>query len=208
MIFPDIECKANEHALILGQSGVGKTTLLHLLGGILAPSKGEIIIGGTPMHKMSGKHLDKFRGKHIGLIFQKAHFIRSLTALENLLLTQDLSGNNPDKKQALHLLQRLAIDHKSNSKTHLMSVGEQQRLAIARALINKPDVILADEPSSALDDTNCFNMIHLLLEVANENNANLIIVTHDNRIKDLIEKKIFLPSPPNEEKLKIVNPKS
>ena len=89
-----------------------------------------------------------------------------------------------------------------------MSVGEQQRLAIARALINKPDVILADEPSSALDDTNCFNMIHLLLEVANENNANLIIVTHDNRIKDLIEKKIFLPSPPNEEKIKIVNPKS
>ncbi|HUR31049.1 MAG TPA: ATP-binding cassette domain-containing protein, partial [Saprospiraceae bacterium] len=192
MIFPDIECNENEHALILGQSGVGKTTLLHLLGGILKPMKGEIMIGGTSMHALSGKHLDKFRGKHIGLIFQKAHFIRSLTALENLLLTQDLSGNVVDKKQAVHLMQRLGLEHKTKSQTHLLSVGEQQRLAIARALINKPDVILADEPSSALDDENCVKMINLLLEVANENNANLIIVTHDNRIKDLIEKKIFL----------------
>src|SRR5687767_223466 len=158
MRFPDIECQPNEHALILGPSGVGKTTLLHLLGGILSPSRGEILVGQTPVQKLRGRHLDKFRGKHIGLIFQRAHFIRSLTALENLLLTMNMSGNTPDKQRALQLLKRLSIEHKQSSKTHLLSVGEQQRLAIARALINKPDVILADEPSSALDDENCINM--------------------------------------------------
>src|SRR5688572_24158041 len=192
MVFPDMECQTNEHALILGPSGVGKTTLLHLLGGILSPAKGEIVVGGTPMHTLRGKRLDKFRGKHIGIIFQKAHFIRSLTSMENLLLTQHIAGNKADQRRAHQLLEHLSIAHKANSKTHLLSVGEQQRLAIARALINKPDVILADEPSSALDDQNCINMINLLLGVANENKANLIIVTHDNRIKDMISKKIYL----------------
>ncbi len=192
MDFPDIECGANEHALILGPSGAGKTTLLHLLGGILSPTQGSLIIKSTALHKLRGQQLDKFRGKHIGLIFQRAHFIKSLTAIENLLLTQNLSGNHPDKNHALQLLDRLAIASKANSRTTSMSVGELQRLAIARALINKPDVILADEPSSALDDENCLKTISLLQEVAKENSANLIIVTHDSRIKDLFENKIFL----------------
>lgn len=192
MIFPDISCHQNEHALILGPSGAGKTTLLHLLGGILVPSSGEILIGQTLMHQLRGKHLDLFRGKHIGLIFQKPHFIRSLTALENLVLTENLAGNKTDKSRALHLMDQLSIAHRAHAKPASLSVGEQQRLAIARALINHPDIILADEPSSALDDTNCFQMIDLLLSVANDNNANLIIVTHDNRIKDLIDKKIYL----------------
>lgn len=144
------------------------------------------------MHVLRGKHLDKFRGKHIGLIFQKAHFIKSLSPLENLLLTQNLAGNPTDLNHAMHLLERLSITGRANHKTYFMSAGEQQRLAIARALINKPDVILADEPSSALDDENCKSMINLLQQVANENNANLIVVTHDSRIKNLIDKKIFL----------------
>ena len=192
MHFPDMECGPNEHALILGPSGVGKTTFLHLLGGILSPAKGEIIIRNTPMHELRGNRLDKFRGKHIGLIFQKAHFIRSLFAIENLLLTQHIAGIPSDKKHALHLMEKLSIAHKANSMTHLLSAGEQQRLAIARALINKPDIILADEPSSALDDQNCIDMINLLLHVANENSANLIVVTHDSRIKNMIDKKILL----------------
>jgi ABC-type lipoprotein export system ATPase subunit len=144
------------------------------------------------MHQLRGHALDTFRGKHIGIIFQKPHFIRSLSALENLLLTQTLSGNKSDKAKALNLLDRLAIAHKAHQKTHMMSIGEQQRLAIARALVNAPAVILADEPSSALDDHNCQQMIDLLLQVANDGNANLIVVTHDSRIKSMIEKKIFL----------------
>jgi putative ABC transport system ATP-binding protein len=190
--YPDVICDKNEHALILGPSGTGKTTLLHLLGGILSPASGEISIGGTPLHHLRGHALDTFRGKHIGIIFQKPHFIRALTAIENLLLTQTLSGNHPDKKKAHALMERLAIGHKVNAFTSAMSIGEQQRLAIARALINSPDVILADEPSSALDDQNCKQMIELLLQVADEQKSNLIVVTHDSRIKNLITKKIFL----------------
>lgn len=190
--FPDLACGSNEHALILGPSGSGKTTMLHLLGGLISPASGEIIIGSTPVHSLRGHTLDVFRGKNIGLIFQKPHFIRSLTALENLQLTQSLSGSKPDKHHALALLDRLSIASKANAKTDTMSIGEQQRLAIARALINYPSIILADEPSSALDDVHCTMMIELLLQVATEQNSNLIVVTHDSRIKNMIEKRIFL----------------
>jgi len=192
VIYPDVQCGKNEHALILGPSGTGKTTLLHLLGGILSPASGEIIIGRTAVHTLRGHALDVFRGKHIGIIFQKPHFIRSLTAMENLLLTQTLSGNKPDREPALSLMERLAIGKNANKFANTMSIGEQQRLAIARALINSPDVILADEPSSALDDHNCQKMIELLLQVADEKQSNLIVVTHDSRIKDMIDKKITL----------------
>jgi putative ABC transport system ATP-binding protein len=190
--FPDVQCSENEHALILGPSGTGKTTLLHLLGGLISPGSGEITIGGTSVDQLRGHALDLFRGKRIGIIFQKPHFIRSLTAIENLLLTQSLAGNQADKKQAYALLERLSISQKANHKTHSMSIGEQQRLAIARALINRPAIILADEPSSALDDQNCQQMIELLLQVSNEEKSNLIVVTHDSRIKSMIEKKVFL----------------
>ena len=192
MVFPDINCRPGEHALLLGRSGVGKTTLLHLLGGILSPVMGEIMVGEVALHKLRGKKLDQFRGSHIGLIFQKPHFIKSVSALENLLLAQTLSGSALNKSHAIQLMERLSIAAKANRKTYSLSTGEQQRLAIARALINKPDIILADEPSSSLDDDNCFKMITLLQQVANENNANLIIVTHDSRIKDLFDKKIYL----------------
>jgi putative ABC transport system ATP-binding protein len=190
--YPDFSCGKNEHALILGQSGTGKTTLLHLLGGILSPASGQIMIGGTHLHDLKGHALDAFRGKHIGIIFQKPHFIRSLNAVENLLLTQSLAGKEGNKTEALRLMSHLGIGHRAHAATHTMSIGEQQRLAIARALINQPDIILADEPSSALDDHNCQQMIELLLGVANEHQANLIVVTHDSRIKDMIQKKIVL----------------
>jgi ABC-type lipoprotein export system ATPase subunit len=190
--FPDIHCEGGEHALILGPSGSGKTTLLHLLGGLLSPVTGEIFVNETPLHTLRGPKLDKFRGSHIGIIFQKPHFIKSISAVENLLLSQSLSGRKEDKARIMDLLERLSIAHKSKSNTYSLSIGEQQRLGIARALVNKPELVLADEPSSALDDENCFNMITLLRDVAKENNANLIIVTHDNRLKELIEKRIEL----------------
>ncbi len=192
MRFPDIRCESHEHLLILGPSGAGKTTLLHLLGGILSPSSGEIHIGDTAMHRLKGHSLDAFRGQKIGIVFQRPHFIPSMHAMENLLLTQHLSGRKTSKPMATALLKRLGIEHRAYTRPFSMSVGEQQRLAIARALINHPEVILADEPSSALDDDNCINMIRLLQEVADENNASLIIVTHDSRISEIIEKKMEL----------------
>jgi putative ABC transport system ATP-binding protein len=190
--FPDIRCERNQQLLILGPSGTGKTTLLHLLGGLLSPTHGDIVIGNTSLSSLRGHKLDTFRGQKIGIIFQRPHFVRSVSALDNLLLVQHIAGRKADRQQAMSLLNRLNIGHKAGQLTQTLSLGEQQRLAIARALINHPEVILADEPSSSLDDQHCAQMIELLMQVATENHAALLIVTHDNRIKALVPDQITL----------------
>ncbi len=190
--FPDIECQRGESWLLLGQSGSGKTTLLHVLGGLRTPQSGKVIIADTDLHKLSASKMDSFRGKNIGIIFQDAHFLKALTVEENLALAQQLAGHPVSKKRIKTLLDRLNIGDKLNSKTKELSQGEQQRVAIARALINKPAVILADEPTSALDDLNCNEVVKLLETQAKEENAVLLIVTHDGRLKDLFPNKIYL----------------
>lgn len=182
--FPDLHCAAGEHRLLLGQSGSGKTTLLHLLGGLLTPTGGSLRVGDTDISKLSGAAADKFRGQNIGIIFQKAHFVKSLNVEENLLLAQSLAGLPTDKNKITDLLQRLNIGHKLHARPQRLSQGEQQRAAIARALVNNPRVILADEPTSALDDKNTEEVIRLLEEQARAVNAVLLIVTHDRRLKD------------------------
>jgi ABC-type lipoprotein export system ATPase subunit len=190
--FPNIQCAKGEHWLILGQSGSGKTTLLHLLGGLLSPKKGHIQIGDTDIATLKGTALDHFRGKNIGIIFQTAHFVKSLTVVENLKLAQQLSGSPIDKNLIINYLDKLNLSHKLNVMPDELSVGEAQRVAIVRALINRPAVILADEPTSALDDKNTDEVIQLLEKQATEANATLLIVTHDNRLKDYFKNKILL----------------
>lgn len=192
LAFPDFTCKKGEHWLLLGQSGSGKTTLLHLLGGLLSPTKGSVIVGDTDLKKLSTAALDQFRGKHIGIIFQKAHFVKSLTVQENLILAQQLAGVPIDKKRITDLLNRLNVGHKLHSKTNELSQGEQQRVAIARAIVNQPTVILADEPTSALDDDNCEEVIQLLEEQAAAVGATLLVVTHDGRLKERFDKQIVI----------------
>ena len=190
--FPDISCENGQTLLVLGQSGVGKTTFLHILAGILKPSQGSVSIENKSLYTLRGNDLDKFRGQNIGLVFQKPHFVQSISAEENLFIAQKMAGQNIDKKYADHLLNALNLSHRKSAKTFEMSQGEQQRLSIARALINKPKVILADEPTSALDDKNCKEVIQLLEQHSEEVNASLVVVTHDNRLKDFFNDKVEL----------------
>jgi ABC-type lipoprotein export system ATPase subunit len=190
MVFPDIDLQRGEQGLLLGQSGSGKTTLLHLLGGLLSPKSGEIWVNDHNLTTLKGAKLDHFRGKNIGIIFQTAHFVRSLTVEENLIIAQQLGGNKPDKSLIINFLERLNLGHKLKSKPHELSIGEAQRANIARALINAPSLILADEPTSALDDKNAEEVIQLLEQQAAAVNATLLIVTHDARLKKYFNKQI------------------
>lgn len=192
IFYPDILCEAGDSLLILGESGVGKSTLLHLLAGLMKPTAGEVFIAEENITALGGKALDQFRGNNIGIIFQKPHFIASLTVSENLAFTRKLAGLPADKKRISALLDRLAIPHKAKKKTDELSQGEMQRLSIARALVSEPTLILADEPTSALDDENCQRVIDLLKEQAKQDQASLVIVTHDHRISSAFEKKIQL----------------
>jgi putative ABC transport system ATP-binding protein len=192
MHFPEIHCRKGEHWLLLGASGSGKTTLLQLLAGLRTPTAGTVEIGDTAMSSLSRAKLDKFRGQHIGIIFQQPHFIESLNVEENLVLAQGLAGKKTDRSKIRGLLNRLGMVHKLKSKTTQLSQGEQQRIAIARALVNEPAVILADEPTSALDDQNTREVIALLEEQAQLAGATLLCVTHDARLKDYFPKQIVL----------------
>lgn len=192
MVFPDISCRRGEHWLLLGQSGSGKTTLLHLLAGLRKAPAGQIMIDGRDITKMVESSLDKFRGQNIGIIFQQPHFVRALTVRENLRLAQQLAGLKPDDGRIDTILTRLGIAHKADSKPHRLSVGEQQRASIARAIINKPKLILADEPTSALDDLHCTEVVNLLKEQAAEDQITLLIVTHDNRLKSEFAQSVIL----------------
>ena len=179
--FPDIKT-SKENLLILGASGVGKTTFLHLLSGLLKPLEGEIDLIGTPISKLTMNEMDRFRGKNIGIVFQKPHFINSLTVKENLQLAQYIS-KKIDKTRISSLLESLGIEDKANKKTLNLSQGEKQRVAIALAIVNSPKLILADEPTSSLDDLNCDKVINLLKNQAAKYKAKLIIITHDYRLK-------------------------
>ena len=185
--FPDLKCNQGDRLLILGESGRGKTTLLHLLAGLLKPTGGSVIIGSTDTSSLSNAQLDKFRGKNVGIIFQTAHFVDSLSVEDNLIMPQFLTGN-----KIKEILTRLNLGDKADSKPASLSVGEAQRVAIARAVINNPQLILADEPTSALDDKNAEEVIRLLDEQASATGAALVIVTHDKRLKDRFSNQITL----------------
>ncbi|MDX5476854.1 ABC transporter ATP-binding protein [Fontibacter flavus] len=187
---PDINLSPGGQLLILGKSGSGKTTILNMLGGLLKPIKGEILIDGTSLYSQSGAALDKFRGRNIGIIFQKPHILAPLTVEENLSLANFFSGKRGDKNETL--LKELGIFDKRKAKVNTLSEGEAQRVSIARALANSPKVILADEPTASLDDENASNVVKLLKEQAEKFKAVLIIVTHDQRVKDHISNQIIM----------------
>ena len=189
--FHDINLESGENLLIIGNSGIGKTTLLHLLSGLLKSNSGSIELFGKELTKLSSFQLDIFRRDNIGIVFQKPHFVNSLTVKENLELAQYIA-NKKDNKRIRNILKNLNIFDKLNKKTNQLSQGEKQRVSIALAIVNSPKLILADEPTSSLDDDNCSNVIKLLKKQATGFGAQLIVITHDSRLKKHFKKSIEL----------------
>lgn len=190
--FPDFSCNASEVLLVTGNSGVGKTTLLHLLGGLLVPSEGFVLIDNQLLNDLSGKKLDHFRGKNIGIILQQNHFIEAFSVLENVIIASYLASGKNKKEKAKEILTHLGLEEHLHKLPSQLSIGQQQRVSIARALINEPKVILADEPTSSLDDENAFKVSDLLKNLADEFKVTLIIVTHDTRLKNRFVNQIQL----------------
>ncbi len=190
--FPDIQLDKGENLLLTGKSGSGKTTLLHLLSGILIPTGGFVVIDNVSTGVLKAHEMDKFRGKKIGLIFQENYFIESLSVINNLSYTSTLCGLRPDMVHIENLLRELDINGLSWKKPGQLSRGELQRFSIARALVNNPVVMLADEPTSSLDDDNCKRFVDLIKQVSVSYSLSLIVATHDRRLKTEFNHSIML----------------
>ena len=169
--------------LMLGPSGSGKTTLLHILAGILRPTAGSASIAGQDLSELSAAELDRFRGRNIGIVLQRLHLLPSLTVAENVQLAQFLSGLPQDRTRVHEVLAGLDLADKADARPHALSHGQAQRAAIARAVVNRPRLLLADEPTSNLDDASCAQALDLLLTQAAACGATLVIATHDQRVK-------------------------
>ncbi|GAA4197279.1 ABC transporter ATP-binding protein [Pedobacter jeongneungensis] len=190
--FPDWEIADMDQWLLLGASGCGKSTLLNIISGLLKPTYGEIVINDTNLYDLTARNMDRFRGRHIGIIFQRPHLIRSLNVLDNLELAAVMAGLPIDEERNLLLLNDLDIAALAKRYPDELSQGQLQRVSVARALVNKPDLLIADEPTSSLDDENAAQVIRMLTSQAKDNGAALIIATHDQRVRDHIAKTYLL----------------
>lgn len=190
--FPDISCMRGNHLLLTGNSGVGKTTLLHLLSGLLHVQQGEVIIDGIRLGDLNQKKLDRFRGSHVGLVFQQPRFVSALSVVDNILAAQFFGTGTSSRPKAVTLLEELGIADKADKMTNYLSGGERQRLAIARALAAGPPLVFADEPTSSLDDANAEMVYELLVKEAALNAATLVVVSHDQRLKSRFQNQIAL----------------
>jgi len=186
--FPDWEIETAEQWLLLGASGSGKSTLLNHMAGLLRPTEGSVEINGTDLYSLSARKLDGFRGKNIGIVFQRPHLVRSLRVIENLDLAASMAGNQIDRNRNMQLLDNMGLSGKEMAYPDELSQGQMQRVSVARALVNKPDLLIADEPTSSLDDISTQKVIELLTSQAKDNGATLIIATHDTRVKNLMNK--------------------
>jgi putative ABC transport system ATP-binding protein len=169
--------------LVLGPSGSGKTTLLHILAGILKPTAGSISIAGEGLTALEPAELDRFRGRNIGIVLQRLHLVPSLTVMNNLLLAQYLAGLAQDRARVREVLTSLDVSDKADAYPHELSFGQAQRVAVGRAVVNRPKLLLADEPTSNLDDARCAQAYGLLESQARACDATLVVATHDQRIK-------------------------
>lgn len=186
--------RGKEIILIMGPSGSGKTTLLSIAGGLLRPTSGKVKLAGKPVTELTEKELPLVRLKHIGFIFQSFNLLSALTTMENVRLILDLAGAEKKEahKKTAALLEKEGLGDKINRFPRELSGGEAQRVSIARALINDPDIILADEPTANLDSANGHKIMMLLKELAKEKGKSIVIVSHDQRIIDAADRVLWL----------------
>lgn len=193
---PAWQAEQGAHWLLLGPSGSGKTTLLHILAGILRPGAGSVSVAGQALAALSAAGLDRFRGRNIGIVLQRLHLITSLTVMNNLLLAQQLAGMPQDRARARETLASVGMDGRAAAYPHQLSHGQAQRVAVARAVVNRPRLLLADEPTSNLDDAHCGQTLDLLETQARACGATLVIATHDQRIRARISRHYQLGARP------------
>ncbi len=181
----DLSIAASERVAIVGPSGSGKSTLLGLIAGLDAPSSGQIFIDGIDITALDEDNLAQLRGSKIGFIFQSFHLIPSLTAMENILVPLEISGVSDARVKAHSLLEEVGLVNRGHHYPSQLSGGEQQRIAIARALANEPSIVLADEPTGNLDSANGGHIIELLLEVNRSRGTTIVLGTHDSNLAEI-----------------------
>lgn len=190
----DLSVKASEIVSIVGSSGAGKSTLLHILGTLDKPDKGELWLKGERIDTLKGSSLARYRNRHIGFIFQFHHLLPEFDALENVCIPGWIARASKKEtiQRAKELLDSLGLSHRMNHKPGELSGGEQQRVAVARALINKPDIIMADEPSGNLDSANARDLHHLFFRLRDQFGQTFLIVTHNEDLAAMSDRVVHM----------------
>jgi lipoprotein-releasing system ATP-binding protein len=190
----DLTVKKGECISIVGSSGAGKSTLLQIIGTLDSANEGQLLIDNKDIDKLNKAQLSRFRNKNIGFIFQFHNLLPEFSALENICIPAFIAGisQKDAEKSAIELLKRLKLENRANHKPSQLSGGEQQRVAVARALINQPTILLADEPSGNLDSKNADDLHKLIIEVNREFNQTCIVVTHNNDFANMAHRKLTI----------------
>jgi lipoprotein-releasing system ATP-binding protein len=190
----EVEINKGEVVSIVGPSGSGKSTLLHILGTLDKADMGTVSMNDTPISSLNGKKLAAFRNKHIGFVFQFHHLLPEFTALENVCIPGWLAGRKKTevKAEAERLLAMLGLSQRMENKPNQLSGGEQQRVAVARALINNPDIVMADEPTGNLDSANAKELHQLFFDLRNKFNQTFLIVTHNEELAQLSDRVLHM----------------
>jgi putative ABC transport system ATP-binding protein len=188
----DYTISSGQFVAIVGPSGSGKSTLLGLLAGLDAPTSGSIVIDGTDITRLGEDRLAKLRGEKIGFVFQFFHLVPSLTAFENVLIPMEIAGRRNATERARELLHEVGLTDRAHHYPSQLSGGEQQRIAIGRALANDPPIVLADEPTGNLDSTTGRHIMELLMRVHRARNTTLVLVTHDAELSSLADTRLVL----------------
>lgn len=189
---PAFELAAGEQAALEGSSGSGKSTLLHVISGIMRPDSGRVEVAGVDITRLPESRRDRLRADTLGLVFQQFNLLPGFTALENVLIAMSFGSGRPDRGRAAALLEAVGLANRLHHKPAELSIGQQQRVAVARALANKPAVILADEPTASVDAAHQQQVVDLITNTCTEHGVALLVVTHDSHVASQFPRRIAL----------------